>query len=158
MKINFKKSITLLALPAVFMSCGEQPANTSLANSTATYAGFITKDSANKMIGSYLSSLDPSSDSQLYSLIMDADELREFLEDTTIEGLKIMFAHTLEYINAGNKGQPAGYESGALTIVISGFDVHGNYVYAPGTKVPDAVKPCPPHCKINGTAASNLLE
>lgn len=170
-KINLKKSILLLTCAAVLWSCGKKTntqsnnpsEDTTVVSNTAplsvSYAGFIPIDSANKMIGSYLSSIEAeSSYDPLYSLLLDADELRVFLSDNDIHGVKVMLAHTLDYINNGNEGLPAGYKSGALTIVFAGYDVDGDYVYAPGDLVPNEANPCPPLCKANGTAVSNLLE
>ena len=168
-KINFRKSILLLTIPALLGSCGKNTdiqttsPSTSTVNNTmslsASYAGFIPKDSANKMIGSYLTSIDDElANEPLYSLLLDADELRVFLSDNNIEGVKIMFAHTLDYINKGNDGVHAGYKSGALTLVFAGFDEDENYVYAPGNLVPNALRPCPPLCKVVGNASNNLLQ
>lgn len=129
-----------------------------------SYEGFIYKDTANRMIQSYLNSIDSldpeggADNQQLYSLIVGADELRTYLSDTSIKNVKVMFAHTLDYINAGNGNRPAGLKSGALTIVFGGFDKEGNYVYAPGMKVPDMAKACPPKCPTKGTASNNLFE
>ena len=122
---------------------------------------FIVKDSANKMIQSYLTSIGSSAttqDSSLNSLIFDADALRAYLSDTSIKNVKLMFAHTLEYINAGNSGTNAGYKSGALTLVVAGYDQDGNYILGPTQMVPDRARPCPHYCPLTGTASSNLLE
>jgi len=120
---------------------------------------FIPVDSANKMIQSYLSSIEitDTANPQLQSLIMNADALREYLKDTSIKEIKVMFAHTLDYINSGHEGQNAGYKSGALTIVFSGYNSQGNYVLAPGNLVPDGTKPCPPLCPNGGTASNPLI-
>ena len=73
-----------------------------------------------------------------------------------------MFAHTLSYINSGGKDQYAGYQSGALTLVIAGYDSAGNYVfyYYPKTTCPmvkDHFQPCPDNCPQQGTASSDTL-
>ena len=118
---------------------------------------FIVKDSANKMVSSYLESID-GDDSALRSLIVDVDSLRRYFSDTSIRQLKIMFAHTLAYINEGNGGKPAGYQSGALTIVMGGVNRLGNYVYSNTNMVPDRGAPCPHNCFVTGTAASDLFQ
>ncbi|OJU76478.1 MAG: hypothetical protein BGO09_16275 [Bacteroidetes bacterium 47-18] len=122
-------------------------------------ANFISKDSANRMIQSYLSSIDAvDAQEQLNSLILDADDIRTYLSDTAIRGVKIMFAHTLEYINSGNEGLPAGLESGALTVILAGYNSRGNYVFAPGMRVLNKARPCPTKCLTTGSASNHILE
>lgn len=115
-------------------------------------------DTANKMIQSYLTSIGKDTDNaNIQSLIVDAGTLRKYLSDTSIKKVKIMFAHTLDYINSGHEGQPAGYTPFAFTIVISGYDSEGNYVLAPGNMVPDHAEPCPTNCPTIGNAANALI-
>jgi hypothetical protein len=119
---------------------------------------FISKDSANKMLQSYQGSISSvDADSSLHSLILNADALRQYLSDTSIKEVKVMLAHTLDYINAGNQNQPAGYKPNALTIILAGYNDKGNYVLAPGNMVPNRAKPCPNQCP-TGSASSSLLE
>ncbi|RQO29649.1 hypothetical protein DBR32_15435 [Taibaiella sp. KBW10] len=124
--------------------------------------GLISKETANRMIQSYLVSVGANNTTtadtpNLYSLIMDAEKLRTYLNNPDIKGVKIMFAHTMDYINSGKEGLPCGLKSGALTVVIAGFDKDGNYIYAPGDRVPDRAKPCPVSCPTEGSAKDNLL-
>lgn len=119
--------------------------------------GMIPIDSANKMIGSYLNSMDPGV-AETISLLFDAETLRTYLEDPQITGLKFMLAHPLEYINEGNENVNGGLKSGALTIVIGGFDRNGNYVLGPGRTVPNKARICPPYCSVDGNTADNLLQ
>ena len=119
---------------------------------------FIPTDSANKMIQSYLTSIGGSGhDTDLRSLIFDADSLRAYLSNPAIKNIKVMFAHTLDFINAGGEGQNVGYSSNALTVVFGGYDEQGNYVLHPGNKVPDFAQPCPTTCVEGGTASSDLF-
>lgn len=122
---------------------------------------FITADSANRMITSYLVSIGDTggivNQENIQSLILDAGALRSYLSDTSIKHVKVMFAHTLDYINRGHYGQPAGYKPHALTVIISGYNNAGNYVLAPGNSVPDHAEPCPTSCSVTGTSASPLL-
>src|SRR5690606_16176584 len=117
---------------------------------------FIPSDSANKMIQSYLTSTTGNPD-DLRALILDADSMKSYLTDTSIRHLKVMLAHTLNYINDGNNGRPAGYESGALTIVVAGVNSLGDYVFIHGNGVMNMAAPCPYLCWGSGTAASDLL-
>lgn len=152
------KVITLLGMASIALtlhSCNPKP------ESRSDLEGYITKDTANKMIGSYLTSIAGSSDVQnpdLNSLIVDADLLRDYLKDPEIKRVKVMFAHTLEYINAGHRGQNAGYKSAALTIVFAGFGKDGNYIFAPGNMVPNHAVPCPRNCPDAGSATQSLLQ
>ena len=123
------------------------------------YYHFIPKDSANKMISSYLYSISSSTnDSDIQSLSINADSLRAYLSSNVgIKRVKLMFAHTLDFINGGGYGSQAGYQSGAFTIVIAAYDSSGNYVYMSGNKVIDHALPCPNSCPATGTAGSSLL-
>lgn len=122
---------------------------------------FITKDSANKMIQSYLTSINyQQNDTDIKCFIVDADSLRKYLNDTSkgkITSVKLMFAHTLAYINAGGYGINAGYQTGAITIIVAGFDANNNYIYANQNMVLDHMKPCPYNCP-SGSAGSNFLQ
>lgn len=128
---------------------------------TTTPPGMITIDSANKMIVSYLNSINAATnDSDVRSMILDADAFRAYLNDPTIGSqvthFKVSIAHTLSYINSGHDGQYAGYQSGALSLVVSGLDVNGNYVHYPGGLTINNASHCPPSCPL-GTGGNNLL-
>lgn len=118
---------------------------------------FIVKDSANKMLNSYLQSTSGEGDA-LSSLIFDAEDLRTYLSNTDIRHVKVMFAHTLDYINAGHQGEDAAYRRGELTLIMAGYDEEGNYVYYNGNQVVDHSLPCPTLCPVSGTAANDLLQ
>lgn len=122
--------------------------------------GYISVSTANRMIGSYLQSIDSLQEvPDLHSLILDASLLRHYLNgNASVQKVKVMLAHTLSYIDEGHQGQPAGYRSGALTIVLAGYDSSGNYVYhTPGHEVLNASIPCPRNCPLEGTASEDLL-
>jgi hypothetical protein len=123
-------------------------------------SGFIPIDSANKMINSYLYSINYSSnDSDVRSFTINADSLRAYLNSSGIKSIKISLAHTLAYINAGNEGRYAGYQSGALTIIISGYNSTGDYVYFNGSNVLDHASPCPTSCPGgSGTAVYDIFK
>jgi hypothetical protein len=121
------------------------------------FSKFIPLDSANKMIGSYLYSINSSyNDSDLRSFTINADSLRSYLDNGDVKNIKLIFAHTLNYINAGYDGVNSGFESGALTIIIAGYDNSGNYVYRNGM-VLDHSKPCPYACP-SGQAINDYLQ
>lgn len=120
----------------------------------------IPRDSANKMVLSYLNSINyTQNDSSLRSLIVDANVLRAYLNSPSglaVSKLKISFAHTLDYINNGGLNQNCGYTSGKLTVVLAGFNSSGNYVYLHGN-VMDRGAPCPSNCPTAGTAVSDTF-
>lgn len=124
---------------------------------------FIPIDSANKMIGSYLNSIDVThNDTDIQSLVIDMDQLMLYQDQTAqsqnrLTHIKLMFAHTLDYINSGHGNQPAGYNSKALTLIIAGYNQNGNYVYLNGNQVLDHSTPCPHNCPI-GQASNSLLQ
>lgn len=120
-------------------------------------SAFITPAVANTMISSYLYSINSSvNDTDIHSISVNADSLRALLSNTSITNVKLIFAHSLNYINAGNTGQYAGYQAGALTIIIAAYDNSGNYVYYNGN-VLDHLAPCPYTCPI-GNASNDYLE
>ena len=118
-------------------------------------------DTANTMIGSYLNSINyKQNDIDLRSLIFDAEVLRNYLNDTgngKIARVKLMFAHTMDHINNGSAGKNCGYKSGALTLIIAGYDASNNYVLNAQGKVLEDTMPCPTNCPTSGTAANDLL-
>jgi hypothetical protein len=133
-------------------------AKTGGADSTDTTGSrFISVSLANQMINSYLYSINAEQNSSdVRSFSIDADSLRAYLNSSTnIKNVKLVFAHTPEYINSGSFGKNAGYKSGALTIVVAGYDASGNYVYHNGM-VLDHLRPCPHSCPA-GDAGNNLL-
>lgn len=142
-------------------ACQQNPSSTSpAAESTKKSIAlrtdrnhFIPIDSANKMLNSYLRSINAPNDSTVRSYILDADQLREYLNDTTqgkITSLKIMMAHNLSYINAGNVGVNCGYNPLGLTVVIAGLKENGDYAYFQN-QVMDLVSPCPTFCPSSDT-------
>jgi len=119
---------------------------------------FIPVSMANEMINSYLYSINASSDdTDLKSFSINADTLRAYLSLTGVKNVKLIFAHTMAYISSGNYGVPAGYQSGAITLIIAGYDASGNYVFYNGNYVLDHLVPCPYTCP-PGNAGENLLE
>lgn len=122
---------------------------------------FITKSVANQMISSYVSSIGTVNATScgindLKSFSIDADSLREYLSDPKIKNIKLVFGHTMKYINGGHTGQFSGMQSGALTIIVAGYDSNGNYIYHGSDMVLDHAMPCPYSCG-NGQASLDLL-
>lgn len=130
----------------------------SLPEKTGPFSQFIPIDSANKMLGSYLNSINyKQNDTDLHSIMFDANQVRKMLSDPKISNIKIMFAHSLDYINAGGKDIPCGYCSKELTVIISGYDNAGHNLYNPDSTVLEIGNPCPPNCHVNGDTTHDLL-
>jgi len=163
-------SVLILALLMIACKQAPVPASTTAAGrshvkSVPPYPGpfsqFIPIDSANTMLGSYLNSVNSLvNDTDLRSVIINADSLRRMLNDSSlgkIASVKLMFAHTLSYINGGGANQYCGYQSGALTLIIAGYDNAGNYLYYPANAVLDFDAPCPANCPPTGSASGDIL-
>jgi len=126
--------------------------------SALTESAPIIIDTANKMLGSYLLSVNVGgTDTNLRSLIVNADTLRTYLQDTSIRHLKLMFAHTLTYINGRGKDHNCGYNNADLTMIIVGYNSSNNYVYNQQGLVYDNCVPCPTNCPISGTASEDIF-
>ena len=115
------------------------------------HAALVPVDSATKMVDSYLNSINfEQNDSDIRSISFSAKELRYYLdslpESANIQTVNIKLAHNLNYINNGGKNQPGGYNRSALTMIIVGVDLSGNYIFADGNKVIDRGTPCPTNC------------
>lgn len=121
-----------------------------------TDPNLIPVDTANRMIRSYLKSVE-NDDEMLHSLILNAETIRQYLKDSSIKEIKVMFAHTLTYMNSGHEGQNAGLKSNALTIVLAGYRSDGTYVLSQGNKVPNKARPCPTSCPLIGEASNDIL-
>ena len=152
-------------------------------DSANAYSSFITTDIANQMISSYLYSIGGQNNSSvgsvntinnaqtgstlgvndLKSFSIDADSLRAYLATGNIKSVKLIFAHTMDYVNGGNMGIFSGMQSGAMTIIVACYDANGNYVYySPGGAnggqyVLDHCVPCPANCA-QGAAGADLLQ
>jgi hypothetical protein len=152
-----------IAVCIAFSACTNKPATVSHGRHSLTdsFSRFIAVDSANKMIGSYLKSIDYTvNDTDLQSLIIDVNQLRSYIDSmptsASITSIKLMFAHTLAYANSSRTGTYAGYNDSAMTLVIAAYDANGNYVLYIGNTVLDYAQPCPPICP-SGNAANPLI-
>lgn len=166
--MNRLSSIVLLCFIA-FSACQKESKEVAPAGNPATtgtpdihsmmrysgsdYSQPICKDTANRMIQSYLNSINyPSSDNNLRSLTFDADTLRAYLADSKIVTLKFMLAHRQSYMNSGYYGSNCGTRADALTFIIVGLDESDNYVYNSRSMVYDNTRPCPTDCGSNYSA------
>lgn len=124
----------------------------------SSHPEFIPVDTAAKMTGSYLSSINyQTNDTNLRSVIFSAAALRYYLDSLpnsdSIKSIEISFAHTLNFINSGNQGVFAGYNRNALTLVIKGLNQSGQYIYA-DNHVINRGTPCPLNCPPSLTGSS----
>lgn len=164
-----KKTISIFALMLSLVSCQTTEENTtktdkgeakSVARLMSDPSSFITIDSANKMLTSYLNSINyQNNDTDIQSITFNAADLRRLLDSmtnsSTISEVQIKFAHKLSYINDGNGNQPAGYNYDALTLLLIGVNASGNYVNQ-ATSIMNHGRPCPKTCP-PGTAANPLF-
>jgi hypothetical protein len=119
----------------------------------SNYSQQIARDTANRMIESYLASVNyPGSNTGLRSLSFDADTLRSYLNDNRIVTLRFALAHTQSYMNSGHYGQNSGTNAGSLTLVIIGLDQNDNFIYSSKNMVYDNMLPCPTFCPDNYSA------
>ena len=157
-----KQFLVFMAASVVFASCNQQPLTKQEPKvRTTPTTDFITTDSANKMIGSYMASINsPANDSSVLSWSIDMDQLRMYDDSATgnnkIARLQIKLAHKLDYINSGHADQNAGYQSNALTIVVVGLNSLGDYVYFQTNCVIDHSTSCPHNCP-SGTGGNPLF-
>lgn len=123
-------------------------------------SSFIPVDSANKMVTSYLASVNhPQNDSAVLSFTFSASELRRLLDSVdhpdSLKEVQIRLAHSLDYINNGPHATPAGFNKNALRLLISGVDNKGNTILL-NNEVMNYSMPCPNSCP-PGTAALPLF-
>ena len=153
----------MVLMATVFISCGDKhETKTSTEDAaivTLAVAPYIEMDSANKMIGSYLNSINyTNNDTDVRSFVINMNQLRAYCDSSAspISHVKVMFGHTLQYINSGKGNHNAGYRSGALTVVIAAYNSSGDYFYINGDEVMDYSAPCPTNCP-PGDAANPFL-
>lgn len=114
----------------------------------ADYSQSIPLDEANKLINSYLTSVNyPAQDTALRSLMFDADTLRAYLRDTSIVTIRFFVAHTPSYANNSTTyGKYAGLKPDAMTLVIAGMNSSNQYVRSSRNGFYEHAKPCPALC------------
>ena len=152
-------NLSVLVMLCMMLGCNQNCHCHRPPHENTDYSQAIAIDTANMMIESYLNSINyQNNDSDLHCLIISADSLRDYLNDKKeIKYMKLVFAHTLDYIRSGHANQNCGYKINALTLVMVGFDAKGNYVYNNCGMVYDHATPCPAHCPPRGTAQNNVL-
>ena len=118
---------------------------------------FITVAQANRRINSYLNSIGyPNRDQKIRSWIIDADSLRLYLQDTSIKKLKVFMAHSQEYIDSGNEGQPPVQGQIPETIILAGVNRNSNDALPLDMAMDNSV-PCPRMCPQAGEVASPVI-
>lgn len=164
-----KRTISIFSLMLSLVSCQSTEEKTTKTDEGTTKSvarlmnnpsSFITIDSANKMLTSYLNSINyQTNDSDIRSISFNAADLRKLLDSmqnsNTISEVQIKFAHKLSYINDGHGNQPAGYNYDALTLLLIGVNENGDYVNQ-ATSVINHGRPCPKTCP-PGSAANPLF-
>lgn len=159
------RAVALLLCASLISSCRHHTGNKKAATSspmTNFVSQAIPVDTANRMIRSYVNgNISADSTPTLNSVFVDAKLLRKYLDSiplaSQITHIKIMFAHTLSYINNGDSNTNAKYRPNALTLILAGVDAEGNYIVLPGNQVMNRVFPCPPDCP-TGTAGGVYIQ
>lgn len=131
--------------------------NTAQPNRISSTSHLINIDVANNHIQSYLDGLDATAIPQIKAFFIDAATLRNYLQDSSITELKLMFGHTSSVLAAGGLDTFVYLNQGALTAFIVGVDANQNYVYKDDELLINNMQGCPYNCKTIGTASSDLL-
>ena len=144
-----------------FISCNNNvPNSKSTIEKCSNLNEYISIDSANKMISSYLNSIHyQNNDTDVRAFIMDANALRCYLnsdEGKNVSNLKIFLAHKLDYANSSDSNKNCGYKVQGLTLIVTGFDSLGNYIIYPNGLCIDHMDEIP-RVLINGNASNNLI-
>lgn len=124
------------------------------------YSKSIAIDSANKMIGSYVSSVGyPYYDTAVRVLMFDADTIKKYLQqNNNVSTLAFYIGHQLGWLNAstGNYGKNIGLQPGKITVICVGLDDDGAVVRNSSNGVYEHAMPCPSNCP--PAASSPLLQ
>lgn len=120
---------------------------------------FISLDTANMMISSYIKAIDPTQNpDQIHSLICNADSLVAFYNaNPSVRYFKLSFAHNMTYIHNGHYGIMPKPNDNAITMIITGIDASHNYVRSPVGYIIDNLTPCPDQC-VSGIAGGDLIQ
>lgn len=107
----------------------------------------VSVSTANGYIQDFIDNYFTPGTVQVKSMIMDAQLLRDYLNNTDIENVKFML---------GERPIGTGTET-TLTLVVAGYDAAGNYVLTTDGKILDHTTPCPTDCPTVGDAANDLI-
>lgn len=159
MKLYFK--LLIIASSFGFISCKNNVPNSKSTNENCSNVNaYIPIDSANKMISSYLNSIQyQNNDTDVRSFIVDANALRCYLnseEGQNVSNLKISLAHKITTTYSIDSNINCGYNGKHLTIVITGFDTLGNNVIRPKGLCFDRAF-WKPNYHISGNASNDLI-
>jgi|GEM_PF-914754 hypothetical protein len=114
---------------------------------------------ANRMIRSYLQGINSQvNTNETRSWTFNADTLRRYLSEgkgKQIVRLKLMLAHSLDYIDSGHEGERPAANSHALTLIVVGLDQNNEYIYNPEGEPYEHAFPCPPRCLGTDTLTTN---
>lgn len=146
---------TLLDL---FPASSAQTGNPEETGSNGDYSTLISIDTANRMIKSYLNSIDYKVNTkEIRSWSFNANVLRTYLNSEKgkdITDVRFFLAHTMSYIMSGHEGQRLPDDSHGLTLIIIGVDSTGKEVYTTLNKAYNHCMPCPEKC-YNGDLLHN---
>lgn len=105
----------------------------------------ISVAKANDYIQDFIDNYYTPGDVPVKSMIMDAQLLRDYLDDTDIENVKFVLGE-----------KPLTPTGTTLTLIVAGYDSAGDYVLTSGGKILDNTSPCPSDCP-TGDAGNDLI-
>ncbi|WP_293299847.1 hypothetical protein [Pedobacter sp. UBA4863] len=155
------KKTTGILLPILVLAACNQNTQNPAQVTNVTSTAIISRDTANMMVSSYLSSINvAANDTDVRSFFIDAAPIKALFDSAAIgasvKQLKIFLAHTPQYIHGGGQNINCGYRKNGITLVITGVDLAGNYVYLPDQTAVNRSTSCPSNCP-TGTSGNNLL-
>lgn len=122
---------------------------------TDGYSQPISLDLANRMIGSYLTSVGyPGVDNSLRSLSFDADSMRAYLSNPNIKTIRFVMAHQPTWTSS-NYGQFAGMNPAALTMVVVGMGEQNQTILNSSNGVYEHMNACPMICPVGDAYIHN---
>ena len=106
----------------------------------------VSPDQAKTMVESYQATFPQQDTTSIKVLTFDADEVRDYLSDTSIKSFAVFLAHTADWAN----NHYGVANSAAVTVVLVGTDVSGNAVKNSANSFMDYADLCPSHCSGSG--------
>lgn len=114
-----------------------------------TIGSEVSVSTANGYITEFISDYFNTGKAPVKSMIMDAQLIRDYLADNTIENVKFMLGARDETVN--------GQTTQIFTLIVAGYDSNGDYVLTSSGNVLDHSDPCPDKCPTGGTAANDTI-
>lgn len=114
-----------------------------------TIGSEVSVSTANGYIAEFISDYYNTGKAPVKAMIMDAQLIRDYLADNTIENVKFMLGARDIQVDGQNKQ--------IFTLIVAGYDSSGDYVLTSSGNVLDLTAPCPNECPTGGTAANDTI-